>query len=197
MNPLSHTHSIRVDLPIWIGEFESSLNDVFPTIESRMLLAVELAAKNVSHESGGPFGAAVFDLDTGELVSLGINLVVDSGYSIAHAEILALAFAQNILGTHDVSKSARPHLQLVTSVEPCSMCLGAIPWSGVKSVVCGARTSDAEAVGFDEGPKLDSWPQELEKRGIAVRRDIEREAAIKPLQNYLQSGGAIYNGGGK
>ena len=39
--------------------------------------------------------------------------------------------------------------------------------------------------------------ENLEKRGIAVFRDIEREAAIKPLQNYLRAGGAIYNGGGK
>ena len=197
MNPLSLSHSVRVNLPNWIGDFESSLSELFPTIESRMALAVKLADENVSRESGGPFGAAVFDLKTGELVSLGVNLVVESGYSISHAEILALSFAQSILKTHDLSKSERPNLQLVTSVEPCSMCLGAIPWSGVKSVVCGARTSDAEAVGFDEGPKLETWPQELETRGIAVHRDVEREAAIKPLQNYLQAGGAIYNGGGK
>ncbi len=197
MNPLSHTLSVRVNLPNWIGDFESSLSEIFPTIESRMTLAIKLADENVSRESGGPFGAAVFDSDTGELVSLGVNLVVESGYSISHAEILALSFAQNILKTHDLSKSVRPNLQLVTSVEPCSMCLGAILWSGVKSVACGARTSDAEKVGFDEGPKLDTWPEELEKRGITVFRDIEREAAIKPLQNYLRNGGAIYNGGGK
>lgn len=197
MNPLSHTLSIRVNLPNWIGDFESSLSEMFPTIDSRMALAIKLAEENVSRESGGPFGAAVFDSDTGELVSLGVNRVVESGYSISHAEILALSFAQNILKTHDLSKSVRPNLQLVTSVEPCSMCLGAIPWSGVKSVVCGARTSDAEKVGFDEGPKLETWPEELEKRGITVFRDIEREAAIKPLQNYLRAGGAIYNGGAK
>ena len=162
-----------------------------------MALAIKLADENVSRESGGPFGAAVFDSDTGELVSLGVNRVVESGYSISHAEILALSFAQNILKTHDLSKSVRSNLQLVTSVEPCSMCLGAIPWSGVKSVVSGARNWDAEKVGFDEGPKLDTWPEELEKRGITVFRDIEREAAIKPLQNYLRAGGAIYNGGAK
>ena len=47
--------------------------------------------------------------------------------------------------------------------------------------------------------KVSSWTAGLRswgKGGIAVRRDIEREAAIKPLQNYLQAGGDIYNGGG-
>lgn len=178
-------------------DFEEASRDSFPDLESRMALAIKLAHENVSRESGGPFGAAVFDAESGQLISMGVNLVVESGYSMAHAEILALSSAQSILESHDLSQSARPNLQLVTSVEPCSMCLGAIPWSGVKSVVCGARTSDAEEVGFDEGPKLDSWPQELERRGIAVHQDIAREAAIKPLKDYLQSGGAIYNGGGK
>ena len=33
--------------------------------------------------------------------------------------------------------------ELVTTTEPCAMCLGAIPWSGLSSVVCGARDQDA------------------------------------------------------
>jgi hypothetical protein len=33
------------------------------------------------------------------------------------------------------------------------MCFGAIPWSGRRRLVSGARSSDAEDIGFDEGPK--------------------------------------------
>ena len=76
--------------------------------------------------------------------------------------------------------------------EPCAMCLGAVTWSGVKSLVCGARGEDAEAVGFDEGPKVATWWQELEKRHIGVTRDVLREDAAAILSLYAQNG-HIYN----
>lgn len=159
-----------------------------------MGLAIRLARLNLEHGTGGPFGAAIFNPATGMLVSAGINLVVASKCSIAHAEIVAIAIAQQILGSHDLGATEMPSLQLVTSAEPCAMCLGAIPWSGLRSVVCGARDEDIRAIGFDEGPKTPDWPMALEARGIAVVRDVGREDARKVLQDYLASGKPIYNG---
>lgn len=159
-----------------------------------MGLAIRLARLNLEHGTGGPFGAAIFDPASARLVSAGINLVVASKCSIAHAEIVAMAIAQQILGSHDLGATEMPLLQLVTSAEPCAMCLGAIPWSGLRSVVCGARDEDIRAIGFDEGPKTPDWPKALEARGIAVVRDVGREDARKVLQDYLASGKPIYNG---
>jgi len=84
--------------------------------------------------------------------------------------------------------------QLVTSVAPCAMCLGAVPWSGVRSLLCGARGEDADAIGFDEGSKPTDWIARLEARGISVKIDLMGESAAAVLQSYQQSGGAIYNG---
>ncbi|MDB4404481.1 hypothetical protein N9154_04015, partial [Akkermansiaceae bacterium] len=84
--------------------------------------------------------------------------------------------------------------QLVTSVAPCAMCLGAVPWSGVRSLICGAREEDANAIGFDEGSKPTDWVAQLETRGITVQNDLMRDAAANVLKTYKESGGVIYNG---
>jgi tRNA(Arg) A34 adenosine deaminase TadA len=73
------------------------------------------------------------------------------------------------------------------------MCLGAISWSGARRVVCGARESDARAIGFDEGPKLSDWVSALASRGIEVIRDVCRSEAREVLRRYAEAGGPIYN----
>ena len=159
-----------------------------------MDLVIKLAQLNIQHGTGGPFGAGIFRLDTQELVAPGVNLVISSKSSLAHAEIVAMLMAQRIVGSHNLGAIGFPTHELVTSCEPCSMCLGAISWSGVRQMVCGARGSDAEAVGFDEGPKPVNWILELEQRGIAVTTDIARAKAASVLQQYVQNGGEVYNG---
>ena len=84
--------------------------------------------------------------------------------------------------------------ELVTSTEPCGMCLGALTWSGIQHLVCGARDEDARSIGFDEGPKPENWILELKNRGISVIRDLYREKAKEVLSLYKESGGIIYNG---
>jgi tRNA(Arg) A34 adenosine deaminase TadA len=158
-----------------------------------MRFVVELASRNVAEGTGGPFGAAVFERTTGRLVGIGVNLVESAICSHAHAEMVALANAQQAVGTFDLGATGLPKHDLVTSCEPCGMCYGAIPWSGVRRVVCGARAADAEAIGFDEGPKPKNWMAELKRRGISVVRDICRKEAVVVLQRYKRNGGIIYN----
>ncbi len=158
-----------------------------------MGLAIELSRLNVEHGTGGPFGAAVFDLSRGTLVAPGINLVVPSNCSIAHAEIVAIVLAHKKLGHYDLGAPGLPSMELVTSCEPCSMCLGAVIWSGVQSVVIGARAKDAERIGFDEGPKVRNWTVQLEDRGIRVQRDVCRRDAQRVLNDYAARKGVIYN----
>ena len=166
-----------------------------PTMEARdrMQFVIQLALTNIAMETGGPFGAAVFETTTGRLVSIGVNLVASTNCSLAHAEMVALANAQQAVGHFDLGTAGMSRLELVTSCEPCSMCYGAIPWSGVRKVICGARTQDASAIGFDEGPKPKSWVAALKKRGIAVSRDLCRNEAVAVLQHYKKAGGDIYN----
>lgn len=72
------------------------------------------------------------------------------------------------------------------------MCFGAVPWSGVKRLVCGARKEDAEAVGFDEGAKPEDWAGALQERGVEVRADINRQDAVEVLNAYVRLQGMIY-----
>jgi hypothetical protein len=65
----------------------------------------------------------------------------------------------------------------------------------VRRLVCGARDEDARAIGFDEGPKLVDRVTSLNDRGIAVLRDVLRDEAITVLQEYIASGGILYNAG--
>lgn len=187
---------IVLELPGWIGPFIARRGPAFDSIEARMRLAIELARQNIEHGTGGPFGAAIFEADSGRLVSVGVNLVETSDCSIAHAEMVAIALAQQTIGSYDLGGEGRPFHELVTSTEPCAMCLGAIPWSGVRRVLCGARGENACEIGFDEGAKPADWPGELRKRGIEVARDILREEAQAVLRQYARMGGTIYNAGG-
>jgi tRNA(Arg) A34 adenosine deaminase TadA len=116
---------------------------------------------------------------------------MDSGFSIAHAEILALMVCQQ-RRRERVADLGRP-LTLVTTTEPCCQCFGALVWAGVERLVCAATTADAERIGFDEGPKPDDWVRRLEARSIAVVREVQRVEAAEVLDSYLRGGGAIYN----
>lgn len=183
----------QLALPTWIIDFLGQQPKTFTTPEARMDLVTTLAQLNIQQGTGGPFGAGVFRTDTHQLVAPGVNLVLTSHSSIAHAEIVAIMMAQQTLGSHDLGTVCLPPHELVTSCEPCAMCLGAICWSGVRHLICGAHGSDAEAIGFDEGPKPKDWVTALEQRGITVTRDIERSKATQVLQNYVEQGGEVYN----
>ena len=184
---------IEIQLPGWIERFLTGHPDSIPSIQDRMSLVIEAAQRNISEGTGGPFAAAVFEMESGRLVSLGVNLVLSQGLSILHAEMVAFALAQKKIGSYDLGRYDLPAHELVTSIEPCAMCFGAIPWSGVRRVITGARDADARGIGFDEGPKMKDWRSALEKRGIATLCDISREAAAQVLLNYSLQGGIIYN----
>lgn len=178
-------------LPDWLEPFLRSWTEPLDTPEQRMRLAIGLAAENVRRQTGGPFGAIVVAEDGGRLLGAGVNLVTGLGLSLAHAEMIALSLAQNAAATWNLG--AGPRAQLVTSCEPCAMCLGAVPWSGVSSLVWGARREDAEAAGFDEGDKPADWIEALERRGIRTRAEVLREEAAAVLARYASRNGVIYH----
>ena len=185
---------IQIVLPDWVAAFCDSWQHGFKRVEVRAAFVVALSRQNVERESGGPFAAAVFDPANGLLIAPGVNLVVPACCSPAHAEIVAMMIAQQVMGTHDLGDASLPSLELVSSTEPCAMCMGAVPWSGVRSLVCCARGEDAESIGMDEGEKPADWLLALERRGITVTRDVCREEAARVLLDYAAGGGVIYNG---
>jgi len=184
---------VTLKLPSWVEELLPDPERGYPTEEDRMRFVVELSQLNVERGTGGPFGAAIFERETGRLLAPGMNLVVPTSCSVAHAEMVAIMIAQQVVGDFDLGSEGKPAYELYASTEPCAMCFGATPWSGVRSLLCGARDEDARAVGFDEGAKLPDWAAALEERGISVKRDVLREDAARVLRDYANSGGEIYN----
>ena len=182
-----------VKLPPWVGHLLSGNEKIYPTSEDRMELAISLAGANIKN-NGGPFGAAVFEKQSGRFVAPGINLVLQTNCSVVHAEMVAIILAQQKLATFDLGADGLPDFELVSTTEPCAMCLGAIPWSGISRLVCGARDEDARSIGFDEGDKPDGWIAKLQARSISVTRDILRDKAKAIMQQYVDQGGIIYNG---
>ena len=188
---------VEIALPAWIEEFTAQWpawqHGGLRTPEERMALAIALAAENVTRDTGGPFGAIVVREDNGELLGVGVNLVTQLQMSTAHAEMVALALAQQAVSSWNLGTTGT--VQLVTSCEPCAMCFGAVPWSGIGSIICGARKEDAESAGFDEGDKPPDWVESLRRRGISVQRDVLRKEAARVLQDYVAGDGTIYNPG--
>ena len=187
--------SLILTLPVWIESFVTRHTFPLPADESRMQFVIALALENIKRKSGGPFAAAIFDRATGELISVGVNRVVPLGCSIAHAEMMAIGLAQQKLGTYDLGNPDLSAVELVTSTEPCAMCLGAIPWSGIRRVICGATDADARAAGFDEGAKPADWPDVLKQKGIEVVTGICTKDAAEVFTVYKEAGGEIYNSG--
>ena len=187
--------SLILTMPVWIDSFLERYTFPIKTVEERMLFVIALASENSSRKTGGPFAAALFDCSTGELLAPGVNRVIPLNCSIAHAEIMAIGLAQQRFDTFNLGESGCPQIELVTSTEPCAMCLGAIPWTGISKVVCGATDADARQVGFDEGTKSVAWIDDLELRNISVTTKVCRSEARSVLREYVERGGLLYNGG--
>lgn len=178
---------LELNLPDWI----TPLTAAWPPAgddSARMNLVLELARTSIERDAGGPFAAAVFAGD--RVVAVGINRVLPERNSVLHAEILALMWAERHFQSH--SLSPWPRLTLVSSCEPCAMCLGAILWSGIRRVVSGASREDAEAAGFDEGPVFPASHAYLRERGVEWIGGVERERAAALFELYRAWGGGLY-----
>jgi tRNA(Arg) A34 adenosine deaminase TadA len=183
---------LRIDQPSWI-DAAVDWTRPYRTDDEKVRLTISLARENVVRETGGPFGAAIFQADTGRLVAVGVNSVVRLLNSALHGEMIAFMMAQRQLQSLTLAAPGLPTHELATSSEPCAMCLGATLWSGVKRVVFGAEREHAENVGFDEGPVFPESYQYLRDRGIEIVGGVLREEARAVLELYRSRGGPIYN----
>ena len=182
---------IKIDYPNWLKK-SFRLDQTFNSDEEKMRLVLSLAKANIENNTGGPFGAAIFEMSSGKLISVGVNLVTWSNLSMLHAEIVAFLMAQKIIGHYSLSKAG--DYELFSTSEPCAMCLGATLWSGVKRIVFGASGKNARTIGFDEGPVFDKSWQYLKNAGIIVEEGLLAKEAEEILKLYKDQGGVIYNG---
>jgi tRNA(Arg) A34 adenosine deaminase TadA len=196
-------HHFSLQMPKWYESFLESYDlDSLNNDSKKLAFAVELSAQNIKHQSGGPFGAAIFCHKTHKLISAGVNLVTTQNTSLAHAECVSIALAQQSSGTYDLMAAHSGTHTLYCSAQPCIMCFGAIWWSGVTRVVCAATSHDVENLtGFVEGPVPHDWELQLKNRTPLPSVEVVwgskelRQSACQVLSDYKSSGGKIYNAG--
>ena len=184
---------VHVEYPDWVSDFVD-WSRLYTSDHERMRLAIAVSRANVERGTGGPFGAAIFERESGRLVSVGMNSVVRLNNCTLHGEMVAFMMAQRRLETFTLNAPGLPVHDLFTSCEPCAMCLGATLWSGVRRVVYGAGRADAARLNFEEGPVFPASYTYLEDRGIEIVRDVLRPEARAVLELYRATNGHIYNG---
>ncbi len=188
------TKQIVLTMPDWVMDELEHLAEHMGSLKQRMAAIIRFSQLNFEHKTGGPFAAGVFERDSGKVISVGVNRVMATNCSSAHAEIMALSMAQQLLGTYDLGGKDKPVHQLVVNWRPCAMCYGAILWSGVRSLsIAGSGPELEDLTGFDEGPIHPNWKEELGKRGIEVIDDVLKADACRVFRIFKESGSFVYN----
>lgn len=181
---------LKYAFPDWLIRIVNQHSGSFNSVEEQMEFVVGLSGMNVEHGTGGPFAAGIFHKEKKEIIGVGINMVTHHHCSMLHAEIVAIMFTQAGIRDYDLGLKG---LELITSAEPCDMCLEAIRWSGIRDIVCGARREDVEAIGFCEGFRAQQESTRLTLQGYTFQRDVLREKACRVLNAYKQQDRIIYN----
>jgi len=97
-------------------------------------------AERAFEEDEVPVGAIV--VHQGKIIARGHNQIECLKDPTAHAEMLALTSATNYLGTKLLSGAS-----LYVTIEPCSMCTGALVLSRIKNLYFGAKDPKTGACG--------------------------------------------------
>ncbi|GIM95081.1 nucleoside deaminase [Paractinoplanes toevensis] len=109
-----------------------------PRHETWMRRAIEVAS---SFPEDVPVGAVVYDAEGQELAAAG-NEREATGDPTGHAEIVALRRAATLAGSWRLDGCT-----LVVTLEPCTMCAGALVLARVSTLVFGAWEPKTGAVG--------------------------------------------------
>lgn len=193
--------SFGVEVPSWVVSEAQAAGPSLPTLEERMALVNRLADLNFRDGGGGPFAAIVVERASGVVLSAGVNRVLASKLSMAHAEVVALSLAQRRRGNWDLGAKGDAGTELVVNWRPCLQCCGAVLWSGVSHVVIPDDSTLLEEItGFDEGPVVEDWVGEFARRGIDVTKGVGLADALQVLRDYAdwvaQGHGTVYNARG-
>lgn len=103
----------------------------------RVAMEAALNAKNLDEV---PIGACIVD-NSGEIITTGFNQTITTNDPTAHAEILALRTAGNLIGNYRLLNTT-----VYTTIEPCVMCAGALVNARIKRLVFGAKDERFGAV---------------------------------------------------
>ena len=105
-----------------------------------MMRAIE-QAHSAKDKNEVPVGAVLVDCDSGELIVEAHNESIENNDPTAHAEIVVLRKAAAIKQNYRLPRTA-----IYVTIEPCTMCVGAIYHARVDAVIFGAEEPKAGAL---------------------------------------------------
>ncbi len=114
-----------------------------PTDTERAVIAqINAWAVKIAQDEGKPAFTAAILKDDSELVR-GRNTATQNENATLHAEVVTIGLASDALGTRRLAGCT-----LVSSCQPCEMCLAAMRWAGIDRVIFSARQEDIDAQMF-------------------------------------------------
>lgn len=137
-------------------------------VEQAMLHAIHLSNEKMKEGKGGPFGAVI--IKDNIIIAEGWNQVTSSNDPTAHAEVVAIRNACATLNTFNLEGCT-----LVTSCEPCPMCLAASYWSRVDNIIYANTRFDAADIGFDDSFFYDELNRSIEERHVPMTQMLRDE----------------------
>ncbi len=141
-----------------------------------MSLALEEASLAAERDEV-PIGAILVDSDSGEIIARNGNRTIELSDPTAHAEVLVIREGCKITG-----KQRIPDYDLFVTLEPCTMCAGAISFARVRRIIFGA--SDPKGGGIKHGAKFFDQPTCHHK--IEIVDGIMAEKCGQILRNYFK-----------
>jgi tRNA(Arg) A34 adenosine deaminase TadA len=98
--------SFGARLPQWVLAEIAPDPAALPAVEDRMRLVHRLADRNHREGTGGPFAAVVSDPESGTVIAVGVNLVLQHDLSSLHAEVVALSLARPASGAGTLGRAS-------------------------------------------------------------------------------------------
>ena len=142
--------------------------------EGRMREAIEVA--RTTPPGDVPVGAVVFSPE-GEVLGVGVNRREANNDPTAHAEVEAIRQACEALGRWRLDGC-----ELVVTLEPCTMCAGAILGARVSSLIFGAWEPKTGAV----GSVLDAIRDPRHLHVPEVRAGVLEEETARLLSDFFE-----------
>ena len=145
------------------------------TDQKWMVQALKLAER--SREDGEvPVGAVIVKDD--QLIAEGWNQPIEKHDATAHAEIMAIRAAGKVHNNYRL-----PDTTLYVTLEPCTMCAGAMIHARIKRVVFGApdpRTGTA-------GSAINLFTQDYHNHQIDIEGGVMRDGCGQILKDFFRA----------
>lgn len=139
------------------------------THESFMARAIALSREAMHATGDAPFAAVI--VKDGEVVGEGYNKVRSQHDATSHGEVEAIRDAGRRLNTWNLDGCV-----IYTTCEPCEMCVAAMFWANIKTMVYANTLQDCEEIGFELTPLRTLVRSDLKKRSIVCEQVMHAEA---------------------